>query len=360
MNQQLTVSAMVKDTRFEGFLLVRSADQRTSSNGGRYLDMMLSDKTGDVNAKVWDPNAQPPESGSVIKVRASLLEYNGRLQMKVEKLRAALPEDNVDLSLLVSCAPRTAEEMLEEINAVIDAMETPDLQKICREMLALTGDALSYYPAAQRMHHAERSGLLHHTTSMLRTAKGILPNYPFLNADLLNAGIIVHDLSKVAEMQSDEKGNVNDYTASGLLLGHLVHGVMQISEAARRCGVDSEYVLLLEHMVISHHERPEYGSPRAPMFAEAQMLHMIDDMDAKMNEMEGILRRTAPGVFSEKIFSLDRRMYHPRVTEPAEAEPEKKEDPAPEKEVRPARTRASGRNSLSSGEEARRAYEGLL
>lgn len=358
MMQQITVSSMVKDTRFEGFLLVRSADQRTSSNGGKYLDMTLSDRTGDVNAKVWDPNAQPPESGSVLKVRAALQEYNGRLQMKVEKMRAALPEDQVDLSRLITCAPQTPEEMLKEIHDTIDSMKIVDLQLICREMLAMTGEKLTYYPAAQRMHHAERSGLLHHTTSMLRTAKGILPNYPFLNADLLLAGIIVHDLSKVVEMKSDEKGNVNDYSATGLLLGHLVHGVMQISEAARRCNVNSEYVLLLEHMVISHHDKPEFGSPRPPMFAEAQMLHMIDDMDAKMNEMESILRRTAPGVFSEKIFSLDRRMYHPVMEGFGEEEEEKVEKEVPQSA--PAARREEHPRARTERPDAQKAYEGLL
>ncbi len=318
--QQCTVAEMQAGNRFEGFLLVRNADQRTSSNGKKYLDMTLSDKTGDVNAKNWNESALPPEIGSVIKVRSQLQEYNGRLQMKIDLMRPSTPADDVDLRQLLICAPRTSDDMLQEIYDTIDAMHTEDLQKIVREMLRMTGDQLEYYPAAQRMHHAERSGLLHHTTSMLRSAKALLPNYPFLNSDLLLSGVIIHDLSKVVEMQSDERGNVSDYTTKGLLLGHLVHGVVQIEEAARRTGVSSEYVLLLQHMVISHHEKPEFGSPRPPMFPEAQMLHMIDDMDAKMNEMEGVMRRTLPGAFSEKIWSLDRRLYHPDLPETVQGE----------------------------------------
>ena len=113
-------------------------------------------------------------------------------------------------------------------------------------------------------------------------------------------------------MLSDEAGNVTDYTAQGLLLGHLVDGVAQVRTAAQNAGVqDDECVLLLSHMVISHHGIPEFGSPRAPMFPEAEMLHMIDDMDAKMNEMETVQKRTPAGAFSEKIWSLDRRLYHP-------------------------------------------------
>ena len=130
---------------------------------------------------------------------------------------------------------------------------------------------------------------------------------------MLRAGAIAHDLSKTAEFLSDEAGNVSDYSAEGQLLGHLVHGVAQVREAARRANVSGEYVLLLSHMVISHHGEPDHGSPRPPMFAEAEMLHMLDDMDAKMHEMESVMRRTPVGAFSEKIWSLDRRLYHPRT-----------------------------------------------
>ena len=351
MTEQCRVKDMLRDTRFEGFLLVRAADQRTANSGKKYLDMTLGDQSGEVNAKVWDENAKPPVTGTVIKVRASLLDYNGRLQMKVEKMRPAREEDGVDMSAFVICAPEKPENMLAELHKAIDEMKTPELRKLTREMLRLAGERLNWFPAAQKVHHAERSGLLHHTVSMLRLADGILPNYPFLNADLLRAGIIVHDLSKITEMQADEAGNVSDYTVAGMLLGHLVHGVTQVAEAAKNTGVEGEYVLLLQHMVISHHGVPEFGSPRPPMIPEAEILHMIDDMDAKMNEMEGIQKRTSAGAFSEKIWSLDRRMYHPLCDrEPAD-------DPASEAPAEPFKSATAPRRSV---EEARRAYDGLL
>jgi len=311
--QQLTVASLNRDMKFEGFLLVRSAEQRTSSNGSKYLDLTLCDTTGDINCKMWDGTVQPPRQGTVIKVRGTVQEYNGRLQLRIERLRNPAPEDDVDPSALMPCAPEKPESMLREIHRTIDRMQTPELQKILREMIRLCGDQLSYYPAAQRVHHAERSGLLHHTLSVLRAAEAVLPLYPFLDGDLLRAGCIAHDLSKTAEFLSDEAGNVSDYSAEGQLLGHLVHGVARVQEAAKNCGVTGEYVLLLSHMVISHHGQPEHGSPRPPMFPEAEMLHLLDDMDAKMNEMEGVMRRTPVGAFSEKIWSLDRRLYHPRT-----------------------------------------------
>ena len=327
--QQLTVASLSRDVKFEGFLLVRSAEQRTSSNGGKYLDMTLCDTTGDINCKMWDGTVQPPRQGAIVKVRGTVQEYNGRLQLRVERLRSPAPEDDVDASQLMPCAPEKPDAMLAEIHRAIDRMQAKELQAILREMIRMCGDKLNYYPAAQRVHHAEKSGLLHHTLSVLRAAEALLPLYPFLDGDLLRAGCIAHDLSKTAEFLSDEAGNVADYSAEGQLLGHLVHGVSQVQEAARRAGVTGEYVLLLSHMVISHHGLPEHGSPRPPMFAEAEMLHLLDDMDAKMNEMEGVMRRTPAGAFSEKIWSLDRRLYHPRAGSASAApEPEPAESRA--------------------------------
>jgi len=307
------IATVEKDTRFEGYLLVRQSEQRAAQNGSRYLDMTLGDKTGEVNAKMWDGAVPPPPVGAILKVRGLMQEYNGRNQFRVEKMREANETDDVDISQLTLSAPEQPEVMLKQIHDAIDGMANEDLQKICREMLRLSGDALHYFPAAQKLHHAERSGLLHHTTGMLNLCDAILPVYPFLNADLLRAGVILHDLSKITEMKSDEYGNVSDYTAEGLLLGHLVRGVAQVSRAAENVGVSGEIVLLLEHMIISHHGEAEFGSPRKPMFAEAEMLHWIDLVDARMNEMNGIEVRTPKGAFSEKIWSLDRRVYHPTI-----------------------------------------------
>ena len=316
--EQMTVSQLVKDLRFEGFLLVRSSDQRTGSNGSKYLDMNLTDRTGEINCKMWDGTVAPPPAGTVIKVRGLVQEYNGRTQLRVERMRPAQEEDRVDLSRLVPCAPEKPEDMLREINETIDRFASEDLKKLVREMLRLAGDRLMWFPAGQRLHHAERSGLLHHTTGMLRLAEHVLEAYPFLHGDLLRAGVILHDLSKISEMKSDEMGNVSDYTRDGLLIGHLVRGVAQLAQAAKNVGVEGEMVVLLEHMIISHHGEAEYGSPRQPMFPEAEVLHWIDLLDARMNEMQGIMDRVPEGAFSEKIWSLDRRLYHPRYDEDAQ------------------------------------------
>ncbi len=318
--ENYTVCQLMKDMRFEGFLLVRIAEKKTDKNGRDYVDMNLTDRTGEINCKIWnwDEKESVPESGSVVKVRGSVQEYNGRTQLRVEKWRVATEEDQLDMNLLVPSAPRSATDMRREIDETVASLQSENLRKLTEAMLEIAGESLSWFPAAQRMHHAERSGLLHHTTDMIRLAKGILEVYPWLNRDLLLAGVIIHDLGKIEELKSDKTGNVIDYTRDGQLLGHLVRGITNLNRAAEKIGVQGEALVMLEHMLLSHHGEAEYGSPKPPMFPEAEALHWIDMMDARMNTMKGVIEKTPEGAFSEKIFSLDRRVYHPRYTEDAE------------------------------------------
>ena len=315
--ENYTVCQLQRDMRYEGFLLIRSAEKRKDSKGSDYVDMNLADRTGEINCKIWnwDPAAEAPEPGQPVKVRGTVQEYNGRLQLRVERWRLCTESDPVDMNALVPCAPRKPEDMLREINETVESFTNEDLKKLTKGMLKIAGDRLSWFPAAQRMHHAERSGLLHHTTDMLRLARALLEIYPWLNRDLLFAGVIIHDLGKIDEMKSDRTGNVTDYTMDGQLLGHLVRGITNLNRAAEEAGVSGEAVVLLEHMLLSHHGESEYGSPKPPMFAEAEALHWIDIMDARMNTMKAVTDKTPPGAFSEKIFSLDRRVYHPLMND---------------------------------------------
>jgi 3'-5' exoribonuclease len=313
--QQPSVCDLVKDIRFEGFLLVRMSEQRTGGNGAKYLDMSLADRTGEVSAKLWDGNVPPPAVGTVVKVRGGTLEYNGRLQLRIEKLRGLEPTDEVDMAQLTPSAPESPEDMLAELRTAIGEISGKPLRELTGALLDQYQEKLIYYPAAQKIHHAERSGLLHHTTGMLRAARAILAVYPWLNRDLVFAGVIVHDLCKTEELESDLLGVVRDYSQSGLLLGHLTLGVTRIAQVADRIGISGEPVLLLQHMMLSHHGEEAFGSPRKPMFPEAELLHWLDLLDARMNEMQSALGKVSPGVFSEKIWSLDRRLYRPRYEE---------------------------------------------
>ena len=299
-----------RDDRFEGYLIVRSAEQRASANGKNYLDMTLADKSGSINAKMWDGTVQPPLAGSIVKVRATGNEFNGRMQLRVEKIRAAESRDAVDMSTLIPCAPRDPKEMLDEVVRAADHIADPDLRKITCELLDRAGDKLLTFPAAKQMHHAERGGLLHHTTTMLRAANAIMTVYPQLNASLLTAGVIVHDLAKIDEMDADTLGLVSDYSVDGKLIGHIVRGVVNIQLAAEKTKASPGKALLLQHMVLSHHGIPEYGSPLAPKFPEAEVLNTIDTLDARLYEMNEALSRAIPGGFSEKVWGPDNRQLY--------------------------------------------------
>ena len=311
---QTQLAHLIKNQMFEGYLLVKGGEQRTSSNGSKFLDMTLADITAEVNAKMWDGNTPAPKCGQVVKVRAMMLEYNGRPQLRVDKLRPLEERDQVDMSLLVPCAPYPPEDMLKALTDRVAKMKDEGLRQVVTKRLEMAGDAILYFPAAQKLHHAEKGGLLHHTSTMLRLAEAVCAVYPTLDSDLLAAGVILHDLCKMSEMNSDEMGVVTDYTVEGMLLGHLVEGVSEIQAICDEVGVDEELKLMLSHMILSHHDLPEFGSPKPPMFPEAEILHEIDLMDARMYEMNYALRSAQPGGFTERIWSLERKLYRRKST----------------------------------------------
>ena len=309
MKEQILISELIKDVKFEGFLLVKQAQQRAAQTGTKYLDMTLVDVSGEINAKMWDPLELPPAAGSVVKVRALVNEYNNHLQLRIDKMRAAVDEDGVDMEVLVPCAPRPGDEMMEEILSRTNEIENEQLRAIVFKRLDEAGDRLLFAPGAKSMHHAQRSGLLYHTCSMLKTAECICSVYKYLDADLLAAGVILHDLCKIEEFVCDELGLATDYSTEGNLVGHIVMGVAQLDRCGKELGTDPELLMMLEHMLLSHHNLPEFGSPKPPMFPEAEVLHMVDDLDAKLFEMRSELEKVKPGCFSDFFKPLERKLY---------------------------------------------------
>ncbi len=324
IQSQKRVSELKNGDTFAGCLLVRCGSVRQDSKGNSYLDMTLMDRSGEISALCWVRTAELPGDGEVVYVTGTLQWYNGRRQLKVESIQTVRADISV-LETLVPVAPRASEEMLKEVDAAIESISSPQLKALVKETVEIAGrDRLLYFPAAMRVHHAERGGLLHHMTDMLHVAENFSNCYPYLNRDLLVSGVIVHDLAKITEMKSNISGIVSDYTKQGLLIGHLVQGVTLLHEAAERTGVHGEWLLLLEHMMISHHGTPEFGSPKPPMFPEAEVLRTIDDLDARLNVVKAVVDRTPAGSFSEKIQFLDgKRVYHPLYNEEKDPETEK-------------------------------------
>lgn len=311
---QLPIAQVIKGQMFEGFLLVRTAAQRTGQTGTKYIDMTLCDRSGEINAKVWDGTAAAPAVGSVVKIRAMMQEYNNKPQLRVDKMRVAEETDAYSLDMLVPCAPYPPEEMYQAILTRAEMIADEQLRSIVLIRLDECEKKLQIAPAAMRLHHSERSGLLHHTSTMLKSAAAICAIYPQLDEDLLCAGVILHDLGKITEMHFDDMGVVSDYTVEGMLIGHLVQGAADVRRVGEQIGARKELIWILQHMLLSHHDLAEYGSPKQPMFPEAEALHIIDLLDARMFEMTQALSSISPGKFTDRIWSLDRKLYRRQDT----------------------------------------------
>ncbi|MFA9397151.1 MAG: 3'-5' exoribonuclease YhaM family protein [Clostridiaceae bacterium] len=296
--------------------MIKSIEIKASANKKKYVDLILSDDSGEINSKYWDYNEGMESiynAFTVIKVRGTVISYMNNLQFKIDKFRNVDEKDNISVEDFVPVAPIKAEDMLEEIEGYLNRVENKDAKNIVSLIIENKKDKLMYYPAAMKNHHSIKSGLLYHTLTMLRLGEKIQEVYPSLNKDLLFSGIILHDLAKIEEMESTNLGIVTEYTLEGKLLGHITQGIKDIEEAGANVQADKEIVMLLEHMVLSHHYEPEYGSPKKPMIKEAEMLHYIDKIDATMFDLNKSLSKTEKGEFTESIWTLDRRrIYNPK------------------------------------------------
>jgi len=314
MAMERPIAQLARGETIEGFYLLRDASVRTSGSGKPYLSAVLADRTGAVDAKAWD-YAGPvgaQDAGKVVKVRGTVTEFRGALQLTVEKLRLAAPADRVELSRLVPAAPIDTAETLRRTLALVESIEDADYRAVCLAMYERHAPAFSDLPAGKSMHHAFLHGLLMHTAAMLSLADFLAGLYPdTVDRSLLLAGTFLHDFGKEAEFALSPLGLATDYTPRGQLLGHLVMGAQETAEVARSLGVPEEKTMLLQHLILSHHGQPEYGAAVRPQCAESELLSYIDLIDSRMEICRAALAETAAGTFSERIFALDnRRMYH--------------------------------------------------
>ncbi len=295
------------------FLLVKSADKKTSSKGDTYLDMMLADKSGEINAKLWSyiPAVHGEyKSGDIVKLRGTVSQYNGNPQLRIEKIRMAFPEDGVDPSDFVKSSEYTGEQMFNELYSKANAFKDTDLRSIVTSLMTEYKEKLLFWPAAYRLHHAIRGGLLMHTLSIVRLCEGVCEIYPFVDRELLLSGAILHDIAKTMEYEISSAGVATGYSVKGNLIGHLAEGAMLIGKTAEKLDITSEAVTLLQHMVLSHHGEPEFGAAMRPMFIEAELLSELDMLDARMYEMREATSDTAKGEFSGRMWSMDNRKLY--------------------------------------------------
>lgn len=298
--------------RIEGFYLIRELNLRTSSNNNKYFDLVLEDASGHINAKIWniqDGQERLYQSGDIAKIRGDVTLWMEQLQLKIIKHRPRQEEDKVDFKNLIASAPYDGEDMWQELYERAEKISGDSLRAMALAALELHREKMLYYPAAKSNHHAIRGGLLYHLLRMYK-AGDMLSDLYELNRDLVFTGVILHDLEKITEMSASEMGIVSTYTREGILLGHIVTGIERIAELARQVGCDEETKLLLQHMVLSHHYEADYGSPKKPMFPEAELLHYLDVMDSRIYDMQKATRDLEGGEFSSPIFSLGRRLVY--------------------------------------------------
>lgn len=300
---------------FDTFFLVLSRQQRTTQTNKPYLNYIFCDKTGQLEGRVWDPEhpriAKDIERGDIVKVRGCVSRYNDRLQVKVEQLRKALPSES-DKSDLMPSTTYDVEALWARLRGFVDSFTEPHLKLLITTLLddpKLSG-AYREAPAAKQLHHAWLGGLLEHVVSLLTLADRVVGHYPLVNRDLLLTGVILHDIGKVREL-SWEIGF--DYTLEGVLLGHISMGA-SLAERTMDALPDFPPKLktLVLHLILSHHGKLEYGSPKLPMTPEALMLSFVDDLDAKMQAMASEFEKCTregkgPDELTGKVWALDQR-----------------------------------------------------
>lgn len=316
--KELFVKDLKKDMEIVDFFMVKSISVKTGSTGKPYLDVTLGDMSGEINGKKWDVGASDHllKEKDIVKIIAVVTEFNSQLQLKIQRIRKAVPESNpddiMDMKDFVKAAPEVPIAMYGYIMEVALNLKDEDLRRLCVKVLEDNREKLMYYPAASKNHHAELAGLLYHMKRMLMNGERVCEVYTNLNRDLVLAGVIMHDMQKIFEIDADTDGMASGYSFEGQLLGHIVMGVKYMDSLALELGFSQEKRIMMEHMILSHHYEPEYGSPKRPLFPEAEVLHYLDILDARMYDMEEALKITEPGGFSDRIWTLDnRRIYNP-------------------------------------------------
>lgn len=311
------INKLISGDEFTGFYLLKELDNRqTNATPPKdYFDIVLCDSTGQLSAKMWDVSPTDKETFfpmGLVKVRGIVQTYRDRLQVKVVKMRLALPEDGVSITEFIRSAPVRPIDLLHTIKNAAASISHDEVRTIVDYCIAKSEDKLMHYPAAKTHHHAYYAGLAYHIVRMLELGEFISVQRPFLNADLLRAGIILHDVAKTEEMIS-QLGVVSDYSVTGKLIGHIALASSWITEAAINSGIPLEAasVVSLQHLVLSHHNTGEWGSPVQPQLAEAVALHYIDSLDAKLQMVEDALDSTpASEAWTPVIRGLDNKAVY--------------------------------------------------
>ena len=296
---------------FASVLVLRKLATKTASNGNPYLSVELGDRTGSFNCTVFSDGPafevlRSSAEGAVVRVEGKVETYQGRLSPKLTRA-AVVPLDQLTspevIANLVETAPEDSELLWKELGAFVDGVSHPELRATIRNVLDEVGDTIRTAPAATFMHHAYRHGLLEHTIDMARACQALLPLYKEVDPELAMAGILLHDVGKTIEYEgalASKRGR------RGVLQGHVVLGYQLVRKAAIKAKLDPDRVERLEHIILSHQGKPEWGAAVMAATPEAVFVSMIDNLDARMGMVQRALRNAPEGdEFTEKILGLE-------------------------------------------------------
>jgi 3'-5' exoribonuclease len=304
------VKELEPDQTITGSFLVCSKEIRQKKTGDPYLSLLLGDRTGELDAKMWDNVAEVMETferDDFVKIKGLLQIFHNRPQLTIHKIRL-LNDSEVDFTDYFPASTRDPEEMWRELRQFVAEIGNAHLRTLLDALLNDDEIARRYRiaPAAKQIHHAYLGGLIEHVLSLCHLSRMAAGHYRNIDVDLLVAGAVLYDIGKIHEL-SYERGF--SYSTEGQLLGHMLLGVRMVDE--KLCDIPDfppRLRSLVEHMIISHHGRLEFGSPKVPVFPEAMLLHYLDDMDSKMECMRHLIEtdRQVDGCFTGYSGSLER------------------------------------------------------
>ncbi len=292
--------------------MVGAKEIRTSQRSGKsWLELALRDRTGSIPAKMWDnfeALAKTFEADDVVQIRGRVKLYNGQKEMTLEQIVPAAMRD-YDLSDFLAHTKCDVEKLYADLGAAVAGVKNPWIKKLLESVVndPAIVPKLKRAPAAMGMHHAFVGGLLEHTVSLIGLGRSVAAHYPELDADVLLAGIVLHDVGKIDELSYERATN---YTTAGRLLGHITIGTLLVREKIKAIpGFPEPLAILIEHLILSHHGTYEFGSPSLPQTREAIALHFLDDMDSKMAAMRTTLEGSSGNeVWTERNPALHRAL----------------------------------------------------
>ncbi|KPJ21833.1 3'-5' exoribonuclease YhaM family protein [Streptococcus phocae] len=308
----MKINQMKKDQLFEGFYLIKSAEVRKTRSGKDFIALTFQDDTGEISGNLWDVkpyNIEEYIAGKIVFMKGRREVYNGTPQVNQIVLRNVRPGEPNNPKDFKEKSPVSATDAREYLEQMMFKIENATWQRIVRAIYRKFDKEFFTYPAAKTNHHAFEAGLAYHTATMVRLADSIGDIYPILDKSLLFAGIMLHDLAKVIELTGPDN---TEYTVRGNLIGHISLVNEEITKAIAELGIEDtkEEVTVLRHVILSHHGQLEYGSPVRPRIMEAEIIHIIDNIDANMMMMSTALSRVGAGEMTNRVFAMDNRSFY--------------------------------------------------